>query len=64
VPRKSPGKKSVTTQLSEDTHSLLKRWAEENYWSVSKAVEVLVERGLANYKNSDVSTSPKKRSPL
>jgi hypothetical protein len=46
MPRKKPGRKSITTSIPEETHERLKEWAEENYWSVSKAVEVLIERGL------------------
>lgn len=46
MPRKTEGRKSVTTQVSDETHLRLKAYAEENYWSLSKAVEVLVERGL------------------
>jgi len=50
MPRKTEGRKSVTTQVSEETHLLLKAYAEENYWSLSKAVEVLVEKGLEGFK--------------
>ena len=54
MPRKTEGRKSVTTQVSDDTHLRLKTFAEENYWSISKAVEVLIEKGLQGFKTKSL----------
>jgi hypothetical protein len=62
MPRKTEGRKSVTTQVSDETHSLLKAYAEENYWSLSKAVEVLVEKGLKGFRTKSDQPSKTKRS--
>jgi hypothetical protein len=29
MPRKTPGRKSITTSISDETHEKLKKWADE-----------------------------------
>jgi hypothetical protein len=64
MPRKIEGRKSVSTLVSDETHARLKAYAEENYWSLSKAVEVLIEKGLTGFKIKPEPKASKRRSEV